>query len=68
MSLDWQADMTKLSIIIPVYNEKNTILEILKKIENVELALEKEIIIIDDYSTDGSRDILKKLNPNLPPK
>lgn len=56
--------MIKLSIIIPVYNEKNTILEILKQIENVELALKKEIIIVDDCSTDGTRDILKKLDPN----
>ena len=56
--------MIKLSIIIPVYNEKNTILEILKQIENVELALKKEIIIVDDCSTDGTRDILKKLDPD----
>ncbi len=54
----------KLSIIIPVFNEKNTILEILKRIETVDLsdfAIEKEIIIIDDGSNDGTRDILKKL-------
>jgi len=53
--------MNKLSIIIPVYNEKETILEILKRVENVNLPLEKEIIIIDDVSNDGTRDILKKL-------
>lgn len=53
----------KLSIIIPVYNEKNTILAVLKKVEEVELIsnLEKEIIIIDDCSTDGTRDILQGL-------
>jgi len=53
-----------LSVIIPVFNEKNTILEILKKINNVnlsDLGFEKEIIIIDDGSTDGSREILDKL-------
>jgi len=53
-----------LSIIIPVYNEKNTILEILKRIEQVnlnDLSFKKEIIIIDDGSTDGTRDILEKL-------
>ncbi|NCO53559.1 MAG: glycosyltransferase, partial [Deltaproteobacteria bacterium] len=38
----------KLSIIIPAYNEKNTILEILKRIGSVDLSLEKEIIIVDD--------------------
>jgi len=56
--------MKKLSIIIPVYNEKKTILEILKRIENVnleDLGFEKEIIIVDDGSTDGTREILKKL-------
>lgn len=54
----------KLSIIIPVYNEKETILEILKKIEMVnlnDLDFEKEIIIIDDCSTDGTREILDNL-------
>jgi len=51
-----------LSILIPVYNEKNTISEILKKIENVslsELGFEKQIIIVDDYSNDGTREVLK---------
>jgi len=52
----------KLSVVIPVYNEKNTILEILKQVEEVELGLKKEFIIIDDCSTDGTRDILKKLD------
>ncbi len=53
----------KLSVIIPAYNEKKTILKILDKVEKVELPenLEKEIIIIDDFSADGTREILKKL-------
>lgn len=52
----------KLSIIIPVFNEKNTILEILKRIEAVDLKdIEKEIIIVDDSSTNGTRGILKNL-------
>jgi len=54
--------MNKLSIIIPVYNEKNTILEILREIEAVDLPLEKEVVIIDDCSTDGTRDILNNLD------
>ena len=56
--------MKKLSIIIPVYNEENTILEILKRVEAIELSLEKEIIIIDDGSTDGTKDLLKNLDQN----
>ncbi|MDP2709126.1 MAG: glycosyltransferase family 2 protein [bacterium] len=52
----------KLSIVIPVYNEKNTILEILKRVEAVELPLAKEIIMVDDYSTDGTREILENLD------
>jgi len=54
--------MSKLSILIPAYNEKDTILEILKKIEVVDfqsINFDKEIIIIDDGSTDGTRQILE---------
>ena len=54
--------MKKLSIVIPAYNEKNTIEEILKRIKAVDLnGLEKEIIVVDDGSKDGTRDILKKI-------
>ncbi|MBU0686812.1 MAG: glycosyltransferase family 2 protein [Candidatus Margulisbacteria bacterium] len=48
----------KLSIIIPVYNEQNTLLEILKRVQALDL--NKEIIIVDDYSTDRTREILSK--------
>ncbi len=52
----------KLSIVIPVYNERETLLKLLKKVESVNLGkIEKEIILIDDCSTDGTRDILKKI-------
>jgi glycosyltransferase involved in cell wall biosynthesis len=53
----------KLSIIIPCYNEKSTIQQILDEIRSVNLGTtKKEIIIVDDYSKDGTRDILKKLS------
>ena len=51
----------KLSIVIPVYNEKNFISEIVERVRKVSLQdVEKEIIIVDDFSTDGTRDILQR--------
>jgi len=53
----------KLSIIIPAYNEKNTILNVLDMLEKVVLPndMNKEIIIVDDGSNDGTADILKSI-------
>lgn len=49
-----------LSIVIPVYNESKTLEDIINRIRNANtFALTKEIIIVDDFSTDGSREILK---------
>lgn len=54
--------MKKITILIPVFNEINTLNTILEKVEQTNLCgMEKEIILIDDYSTDGTRDILKGL-------
>ncbi len=53
--------MTKISIIIPVYNEKNTLNQIVDRVHGVDLGLEKEIIVVDDASTDGSRETLRQL-------
>jgi len=53
----------KVSIIIPVYNEKDTFLAILKKVQNSYTnGLIKEIIIVDDGSTDGTKDILANIS------
>lgn len=50
----------KLSIVMPAYNESRTIKTILSEITDVKLdGIEKEIIIVDDGSTDGTRDILR---------
>ena len=53
--------MKKISILLPVYNEKNSLLKILEQVEAVDFGLEKEIILIDDYSTDGTRELYKDL-------
>jgi glycosyltransferase involved in cell wall biosynthesis len=51
----------KLSIIMPVYNEHETLSEILRQVRTVELpGIEREIIAVDDGSTDGSREILAR--------
>lgn len=47
----------KLSIIVPAFNEKGTVVELLDRVGRV--ALDKEIVVIDDGSTDGTREILK---------
>ncbi len=48
----------KLSVVIPVFNEKQWIREIMRRVEAVPIP--KEIILVDDCSTDGTRDILKE--------
>jgi glycosyltransferase involved in cell wall biosynthesis len=48
-----------LSIVIPVYNEKNTIRDIVNRVKAV--SLEKEIIVVDDRSTDGTQEVLRQL-------
>ena len=48
----------KLSVVIPVYNEKKTLNELILRVEAV--SIDKEVIIVDDASTDGTRDLLKK--------
>ena len=53
----------KLSIIIPVFNEKNTISKILDRVKSINLnqIISKEIIIVDDCSTDGTKRISKRV-------
>lgn len=53
----------KLSVVIPVYNETNTIKDILSAIEAANAGMEKEIVIVDDYSTDGTRELLQAIPP-----
>jgi glycosyltransferase involved in cell wall biosynthesis len=50
----------KLSVVMPAYNEAKTIREIVRRVQAV--PLDKEIVIVDDGSTDGTRDILRELD------
>ena len=49
----------KLSVIIPCFNESATIIEILNRVRNCQISLELEVIVIDDFSTGGTREILQ---------
>src|SRR5207245_5485640 len=53
----------KLSVIIPVYNERSTIEAVVRRVQAVTLGpIEKEIIVVDDGSRDGTTEILKELS------
>lgn len=56
----------KLSIVIPVYNEKDTINEIINRVLSANMNADKEIIIVDDGSKDGTREVLKMLGDSKP--
>jgi glycosyltransferase involved in cell wall biosynthesis len=49
----------KLSVVIPVYNERRWVRDLLRRVQ--EVPIPKEIIVVDDCSTDGTRDILREL-------
>ncbi len=53
----------KLSVIIPVYNERETFPLLVQKVKQVDLSM--ELVVVDDYSTDGTRDIIKKMENEL---
>ncbi|MHB8328693.1 MAG: glycosyltransferase family 2 protein [Acidimicrobiales bacterium] len=50
-----------LSIIVPVYNERNTVVEVIRRIRAVELPVRLEIIVVNDGSTDGTDKVLAAL-------
>jgi glycosyltransferase involved in cell wall biosynthesis len=50
----------KLSVVVPVFNEKETVAEVLRRVRQVDI--EKEIVVVDDGSTDGTREFLSMLS------
>ena len=50
----------KLSVIIPVFNEKKTVAEVIRAVRNSPVA-DKEIIVVDDFSNDGTRELLQEM-------
>ena len=53
-----------LSVIVPCYNERATVAELLRRVR--EVPIDKEIVVVDDQSTDGSRDIVARLAAEWP--
>ena len=57
----------KLSIVIPAYNEKKTVKKLLRRVMAVKIPqVNQEIIIVDDGSTDGTREILRSIQKRYP--
>lgn len=56
----------KLTVVIPVYNEVKTISRVANVVRDIEINMEKELIFIDDCSSDGSRDVLRSLQQKYP--
>lgn len=55
------SDRKKLSVIIPIFNEKETICEIVRRVKAIHLeGVDMEIILVDDFSTDGTRDVIEE--------
>lgn len=59
VTLDWHSAPNGLTVVVPIYNEQRTLNEIVRRIDQTKLA--KQIVLVDDGSTDGTRDLLARL-------
>ncbi len=55
-----------LSVVIPVYNERDTLLEILRRVLDAPIDLQRELILVDDCSTDGTAEFYPQLDGHFP--
>jgi glycosyltransferase involved in cell wall biosynthesis len=51
--------MAKLSVIVPVFNERNTLEEVVRRVRAVDYGCALELVLVDDCSTDGSRELVE---------
>ena len=56
----------KLSVVIPIYNEQGTLRELVARVEGADVGMDKELVLVDDCSTDRSREILEDLRAQHP--
>ena len=55
-----------LSVVIPVYNERDTLLEIIRRVLHAPIDLQRELILVDDCSTDGTAELYPQLDQHFP--
>ncbi|MCK6455604.1 MAG: glycosyltransferase family 2 protein [Phycisphaerae bacterium] len=60
-SIQVRSDVKKLSVVIPVYNERTTLEEIVRRVVRQDVGMQKEVVLVDDCSTDGTRDLYDRI-------
>jgi glycosyltransferase involved in cell wall biosynthesis len=55
-----------LSVVIPIYNERQTLAEVVRRVLDAPIEIERELILVDDCSTDGTRELYRRLDEEFP--